>query len=181
VSYAVIGGLAVSVRSEPRVTRDADLAVAVASDREAEALVRELIGRGYRILAQLEQDDTHRLATVRLVSPNRPDANSFVVDLMFASCGIETEVVRDASTAEVFPGVSLPVATRAHLIAMKVLSTGPKRFQDRGDLHALIQRASEAEIGSARAAVATIHQRHSARTKDLVADLERILKEEGRS
>jgi hypothetical protein len=40
--FALVGGLAVSVRTEPRFTRDADLAVAVASDAEAEARVREL-------------------------------------------------------------------------------------------------------------------------------------------
>ena len=37
VRFALIGGLAVSARTEPRFTRDADLAVAVTSDAEAEA------------------------------------------------------------------------------------------------------------------------------------------------
>lgn len=32
VSFALVGGLAVSVRTEPRFTRDADLAVAVTSE-----------------------------------------------------------------------------------------------------------------------------------------------------
>jgi hypothetical protein len=36
---ALVGGLAVSVRTEPRFTRDADLAVAVTDDADAEALV----------------------------------------------------------------------------------------------------------------------------------------------
>ena len=35
VRFAVVGGLAVSARAEPRLTRDADFAVAVASDEEA--------------------------------------------------------------------------------------------------------------------------------------------------
>ena len=41
-AFALIGGLAVSARSEPRFTRDADFAVSVGSDAEAEddALVR---------------------------------------------------------------------------------------------------------------------------------------------
>ncbi len=34
--WALIGGLAVAVRAEPRFTRDVDLAVAVADDRELE-------------------------------------------------------------------------------------------------------------------------------------------------
>jgi hypothetical protein len=44
VSFALVGGLAVSARAEPRFTRDADLAVAVARDAEAEALIRALVG-----------------------------------------------------------------------------------------------------------------------------------------
>lgn len=38
--FAIVGGLAVSVRTEPRFTRDADVCVAVDDDREAEDLVR---------------------------------------------------------------------------------------------------------------------------------------------
>ena len=38
--FAVIGGFAVSVRTEPRFTRDLDLALAVGSDAEAERLLQ---------------------------------------------------------------------------------------------------------------------------------------------
>jgi len=41
-AWALVGGLAVSVRTEPRFTRDLDLAVAVADDRAAEDLVHRL-------------------------------------------------------------------------------------------------------------------------------------------
>jgi hypothetical protein len=40
ISWAMLGGLAVSIRTEPRFTRDVDLAVAVAADDEAERLAR---------------------------------------------------------------------------------------------------------------------------------------------
>ena len=46
--FALVGGLAVSARTEPRFTRDVDLAVAVASDTEAEALIHRLRTAGYR-------------------------------------------------------------------------------------------------------------------------------------
>jgi hypothetical protein len=39
VRFALIGGLAVSARVEPRFTRDLDFAVAVEGDADAEALV----------------------------------------------------------------------------------------------------------------------------------------------
>jgi hypothetical protein len=63
---ALVGGLAVSARTQPRFTRDIDLAIAVEDDAEAEAIVFELQGHGYSILATVEQSTTHRLATVRL-------------------------------------------------------------------------------------------------------------------
>lgn len=49
VSWALVGGFAVSVRVEPRFTRDVDVAVAVADDRQAEDVVGRLTGVGYRV------------------------------------------------------------------------------------------------------------------------------------
>ena len=58
-----------SVRTEPRLTRDADLAVLVADYRDAEALVLSLEAHGWRVVTAIEQDAAGRLATVRLGSP----------------------------------------------------------------------------------------------------------------
>ena len=66
VRYALVGGLAVAVRAEPRLTRDADLAISVSSDSEAEDVVLRMQRRGYRVLAAVEQGATGRLATARL-------------------------------------------------------------------------------------------------------------------
>lgn len=88
--WALVGGFAVSARAEPRFTRDIDVAVAVLDDADGEDLVRRLLGDGYRMLASVEQDETGRLATVRLGSPL--SGGEVVVDLLFASSGIEPEV-----------------------------------------------------------------------------------------
>src|SRR3954462_7406414 len=71
--FALVGGLAVSARSEPRFTRDIDLAVAVATDADAEGLVADLTARGFALRLSLEQDAIGRLATVRLSPPGEPD------------------------------------------------------------------------------------------------------------
>jgi hypothetical protein len=118
-SFALVGGLAVSARTEPRFTRDADLAVAIASDAEAEALIRRLAGSGYGIDAIVDQDAVGRLATVRLTRSTQPEAP--VIDLLFASSGIEQEVVGDAEAIELLPPLTIDVARRGHLIALKVL------------------------------------------------------------
>lgn len=66
VDHALVGGLAVSVRCEPRFTRDVDLVAAVASDDVAESIVRALVGQGYEVQATSEQEAVGRLATVRV-------------------------------------------------------------------------------------------------------------------
>jgi hypothetical protein len=65
--FAVVGGLAVSARAEPRMTRDADFAIAVHNDQEAERIVRAMTVRGYTVVA-VKQDATGRMSTVRLAS-----------------------------------------------------------------------------------------------------------------
>jgi len=175
-SYALIGGLAVSVRCEPRFTRDLDLAVAVTSDVEAEALVHALVRRGYRLLAQLEQEATKRLATVRLRPPGEVGEKGVVIDLLFASSGLEPDIVAAAETLEVFPHLSVPVASIAHLVATKVLARDDRtRPQDLADLRGLLARADGAELGRARAALESIRARGYHRGRDLMAALDELL------
>jgi tRNA nucleotidyltransferase (CCA-adding enzyme) len=118
-TWALVGGLAVSTWCDPRLTRDIDIAVSVPSDKDAERLVRDLQQRGYEKLELIEQEATARLATARLV---RRDLPAILIDVLFASSGIEAEIVSAARTTEVFPGVHVPVASRAHLMAMKLLA-----------------------------------------------------------
>ena len=54
--YALIGGFAVSIRTEPRFTRDIDLVVAVDDDDGAESVIRALSEKGYSTLALIEQE-----------------------------------------------------------------------------------------------------------------------------
>jgi predicted nucleotidyltransferase len=174
VAFAVVGGLAVSARTEPRFTRDADIAVAVASDTEAENLVRGLRARGYFIEALVEQAAVGRLATVRLTRSREPA--SPVVDLLFASSGIEPEIVTEADLFELLPDLRIRVATAAHLIALKVLARDDvTRPQDLGDLRALLRGASAIDISRARAALTLIAERGYHRGRDLHAQLDEVL------
>src|SRR2546427_5587147 len=67
--FALVGGLAISVRGEVRATRDVDLAVAVAPHSELEKLVADLAEAGYRPLANLGQEGRRRPSAVRPASP----------------------------------------------------------------------------------------------------------------
>jgi len=174
---ALVGGLAVSARTEPRFTRDVDLAVAVASDAEAEALVRLLAGSGYRTVAVVEQEATRRLATVRLAVPAE-SSRGIVADLLFASSGIEPEVVVAAEALEVFPRLTARVAQVGHLIALKLLSRDDRtRPQDLADLHALFGVVTDGEITRARTAIRLIDERGYARERNLRAALQQWLSE----
>jgi hypothetical protein len=114
-----------------------------------------------------------RLSGVRLVRKG----SDVVVDLLFASSGIENEVVASAERLEVLPRLTAPVATTAHLIALKVL---PGRGQDLTDLGYLIPSASPTDLDAARDAVKLIQARGFDRGQDIVADLEKLIEDMGR-
>jgi predicted nucleotidyltransferase len=171
--WALVGGLAVSVWAEPRLTRDIDLAVAAESDRDSERLVRDLGERGYRAADVIEHEPTGRLATARL---SHGQLGPVVIDLLFASSGIEKEIVQDAVRIEVFEGLRIPVAARPHLIALKVLARDDRlRPQDYDDLLALTRRASPVELAHATRLLALIEKRGYARRRDLAVAFDRFL------
>lgn len=171
---ALVGGFAVSVRAEPRFTRDLDLAVAVQDDRAAEATVRALIERGYRVVATVEHEATGRLATVRFELP----AHGEIADLLFASSGIEPEIVAAAEPIEVLPELELAVARTGHLIAVKLLARDDEtRPQDAADLRALVSVADDVEMARAGEAVTLIEERGYHRGRDLGAALQTMLRQ----
>jgi predicted nucleotidyltransferase len=174
-SHAVVGGLAVSARSEPRFTRDVDIAVAVSDDTDAEALVSAFVGHGYRVLAIAEQEAAGRLATARLVPPGGNPAG-VIVDLLFGSSGIEPEICQDAEPIPIVEGLTVPVARLGHLVALKVLSRDDERRpQDRVDLCALLEQADATELRRARDALQLITRRAFHRGRDLEASLDELL------
>jgi hypothetical protein len=170
--WALVGGFAVSARSAPRFTHDIDVAVAVADDRGAEELVRLLIAEGYGFYASVEHDNG-RLATVRL--KRAIDGVSVLVDILFASSGIEAEIVAAAENLEIVPGLTLPVATTGHLIALKLLARDDvSRPQDLADLHGLLEAATSDDIGQAEEAVRLITERGFNRERDLLTSLHEL-------
>jgi Nucleotidyl transferase AbiEii toxin, Type IV TA system len=173
VRWALIGGLAISVRSVPRFTKDLDFAVAVADDSEAEDVVHRLRERGYQPVEIFEQDYVERLSGVRL----EHGGSDVIVDLLFASSGIENEVVASATRLQVLPRLSAPVATTGHLIALKILAG---RNQDLTDLGSLIPAASQGDLDTAREAVRLIQARGFNREQDVAADLDKLISDLGR-
>ena len=166
--WALVGGLAVCARAEPRPTADIDIAVAVPDDATAKARVDDLLAAGYRSRESILHDQTGRLATVRLLS--HVAGEDVAVDLFFASSGVEAEVVGAAESLEVPPGLTIPVARIGHLIAVKLCWRRSEK-RDR-DLRTLIERADAEDLEDARHLIALITERGYHRGRDLGAALD---------
>lgn len=136
--------------------------------------MKSLRVRGYGIDALVEQDAVGRLATVRLTRSRQRQAP--VIDLLFASSGIEREVVGEAEPIELLRDVTIGVARTGHLIALKVLSRDDvTRPQDLVDLRALLRVASDAELARARHALAVICERGYHRGRHPMSEMDRLL------
>lgn len=129
--------------------------------------------RGYALNTTVEHTGTGRLATARTTSPS-----GAVIDLLFASSGIEPEIVSAAEEIEILDGLKVPVATVAHLIAMKVLARDDRtRPQDRLDLAGLFRKATEEDLNTAREALGLMDRRRYSRGRRLLDELGRALDE----
>lgn len=165
-----------AARTEPRFTRDLDIVVSVDTDSQALDVVRRLRASGYQVEAVVEQTAVSRLAAVRLRPPGSHEEP--VVDLLFASSGVEREVAAGAQPLEILTGLSVPVATLGALLALKVLSREDRRRpQDRVDLQALVTRAEGGDLEEARRLLHLIRERGFHRGKDLEAGLQQALQE----
>lgn len=170
--WALVGGWAIAIRTEPRFTRDIDVAVAVRDDDGAEEIVREFVGAGFKPEALVEQEAKKRLAAVRLVTAH--EMGRCILDLMFASCGIEPEICQGAEHLEIVPGLIVPVARIEHLLAMKILARDDRlRPQDAADISALLRCMNKSQVALAREALQLITSRGYHRGRDLVSLLEK--------
>lgn len=165
----MVGGIAVSLRTVERFTKDIDFAISVESDSAADLLVNSFRNAGFHIAMFLEKEDDGGLMTVRLTTGG--DVEVFV-DLLFATSGIEREVIADATELEPFPGIVVKLASTSSLIAMKVLSADWKiRPQDVLDIQQLLGVADLNDIERARELLELITERGYNRSKDLQTEL----------
>lgn len=172
VRWALIGGLAVSARAEPRFTRDVDVCVVTTDDTAAEAITLSLQTLGYQILSLVEQQYMGRLATVRLAPPM---PSGVVVDLLFASSGVETEIAAAAEQLEILPGITVPVAQPGHLVVLKLLAADAARPQDAADLLALRPVLTAGDATEAKRLAEVVVRRGFHRERDLVGLVEEYL------
>lgn len=170
IAFALVGGLAIGVRADPRVTRDIDYVVPASDDAQAEAILFALQQRGFFVEAVFVRDQG-RISTVRTRHRSAPDV---LVDLLFSNARIEQEIVDESSREEIATGIECPVAQAWHLLAMKVLAN---RKKDQPDLQDLIEGASASVVARAEAALRLMQRRGVAPKRDLIAELHRLVRD----
>ena len=101
-----------------------------------------------------------------------------MVELLFASSGIEPDIVEEAEVLDFSDTLALPVAQIGHLIAMKILSHDvTRRPQDRLDLSNLLKRCSPEQLELAMVSVRKIRERGFHGGKELGRLLEASIEE----
>jgi hypothetical protein len=132
IACAVIGGLAVSLRGQPRMTVDVDLVMA-ADVEDALRLARELPGTPFEpLFAGVEE-----VINAAYILPLRHRTTGIRVDLAIGMSGFERDAIERARTL-VIADTTAPVVTVEDLLVMKALAGRPQDEQDiRGivDLH----------------------------------------------
>ena len=176
VKWALVGALAVSIHTEPRTTRDIDIAFAIKSKDDQENLIHYLLKRGYGNRQELMHVNPVWKLGVRLHISQETEC-SVPLDLLFSSSGIEDEVVQNAIKIEVFPAVIVPIASLPHTLAMKILSQNDgDRLRDKIDIQMLLAKATSKEIKSTEDALALIQERGFNRGKNLLIEFRESLK-----
>ena len=122
VRYLVIGGLAVIVVGEPRLTGDADV-IAYLSIEEGEALLRAARAAGFKLDLRAEKASLRETGTLTL------RRGKFHLDVLLASLPFEEEAYRRSRKRRMFSH-ELRFPTPEDLILLKVLAGEPKDMLD---------------------------------------------------
>jgi hypothetical protein len=131
VPFAVIGGIAVAIRGEPRFTADIDVVLGIERDSATE-LLRSVARSAFEPLFPGVED----VVREAFLLPLRHRRTLVKVDLAVGATGFERQVIRRAP-AESIGDLTVPVATAEDLLLMKTLAG---RARDADDARGIILR-----------------------------------------
>jgi hypothetical protein len=129
ISYALVGGMAASLRGQPRVTADVDMVI-LADVSQALSLAGTLEASKFQPLFA----DVAEVVERSFILPLRHRATSVKLDLALGLSGFEQQAVARAEALEV-AGSTVFVVTAEDLLIMKVLAGRP---QDEKDARAIV-------------------------------------------
>ena len=124
VPHALIGGLAASLRGQPRVTADVDLVIGV-DVSTALNLLSKLGTTSFQPLFDRADEIVQRA----FILPLRHRDTQIKVDMAIGLSGFEQQVISRATPLEI-AGTSISVATAEDLLLMKLIAGRPQDDQD---------------------------------------------------
>ena len=130
VPGVIVGGVAASIQSEPRLTRDVD-AVVLLGGRSLEEFLKD--GARFGIVPRLS--DALKFARRNRILLLVHGSSSINLDVALGAMPFEEEMISRANVVEI-NGVSIPVASPEDLIVMKAL---PLRPVDARDITSLVR------------------------------------------
>lgn len=141
IPYAIIGGQAVLVHGQPRITRDIDISLGVDADRLPDML--EIVSEtGLVPLAKDPKDFVDRT----MVLPVLDEASSVRVDFIFSNSLFEAEAIKRAKTINIL-GRDARFASPEDLVIHKVIAG---RAVDLDDVRSVILRNKDLDLGHIR-------------------------------
>lgn len=129
----VIGGLAVAVWGEPRLTADVDLKIQL-NRNEALTLV-SLLKPYYRMLSNNPLETIQKVGFIFV-----KDASDIRIDLLLADTPFDIQAIERAKKVEMEKGTSLIICSPEDMIIYKMISTRPR---DREDVVGILVRQKE--------------------------------------
>jgi hypothetical protein len=129
----VIGGVAVAIWGEPRLTRDVDLKILLGRD-DAERLLTVLAPN----YSPLLPDPLRALREQAMLFIQ--DAAGTRLDLLLADTPYDVQAIRRARVTEVEPNAPIAVCSPEDLVIYKLIST---RVRDHEDAASVIRRQAE--------------------------------------
>jgi len=135
IRFALIGGLAVSLRGQPRMTVDVDLVILADLDRALQ-LVRELASTPFAPLFS----GVEEVVTRSYILPLRHRVTGIRVDVVIGMSGFERQAVERAAPVAIGE-LRVPVVAVEDLLVMKALAGRP---QDEQDIRGLIATQRDA-------------------------------------
>ena len=132
VPVMAIGGIAVAVWGEPRLTRDIDMKVLVSRENRGPLLAM------LSAFTPLQEDSDESFRRLGLAFFR--DANGVRIDVMLADTIFDETAIGRARAIDFTPGKNIRVCTAEDLIVYKMLST---RAKDRGDVESIVQKQGD--------------------------------------
>jgi hypothetical protein len=130
IQSVVIGGIAVAVWGDPRVTKDADLKVLLTREQAKQLL--DALPSEYQIISSDPEGDLRELGFIFI-----KDSNGVRIDLLLSDLGFDQQAVERGREIEPLPGLRMVVCAPEDLVIYKLIST---RAYDHEDARKVVAR-----------------------------------------